>query len=232
MTRALKNPRERPADRLRAAVPGERGPGLDRSKRARDLVIDFKELEKKKQREYDKLDRMIKYAQSTKCRRSYILGYFGDHNTQPNAAVATTAARSPTDRRLPLTRSTTRRVARSSSRCSPGVARARGKFGKVAIAQMLIGSKSEKMDQAWARESLSTFGILADFNQPEIADLDRRLGTAVAGLVESSTDVDRFRPVIDISETGRDYLKSKGGLRSNWLADGLFGKVRNGGCSA
>ena len=23
---------------------------------------------------------MIKYAQSTKCRRSYILGYFGDHN--------------------------------------------------------------------------------------------------------------------------------------------------------
>ena len=31
----------------------------------------------------------------------------------------------------------------------------------------------------------------------------------LAGLVES-TDVDRFRPVVDISDLGRDYLKSKG----------------------
>src|SRR4051794_377242 len=65
------------------SIPPFRGNAIrviDRSKRPRDLEIDFAALEKRKQREYDKLERMIKYAQTNQCRRSYILGYFGDAN--------------------------------------------------------------------------------------------------------------------------------------------------------
>src|SRR5690606_20310 len=51
---------------------------LDRSKRAKDLEVDFTALEARKEAEYEKLDRMIRYAESRRCRRAAILGYFGD----------------------------------------------------------------------------------------------------------------------------------------------------------
>jgi ATP-dependent DNA helicase RecQ len=225
LTRALKNlAGELPID----YVPPFRGNAVrvnDRSRRARDLVINFKELENRKRREYDKLERMIKYAQSTKCRRSFILGYFGDHDASECGRC---------DNCGPL-------EGRPQTPCRPidneaghevilkvlsGVARARGRFGKVAIAQMLIGSKSEKMTKQGLNR-LSTFGILADFAQPEVAHLIDAL--AISGLVES-TDVDRFRPVVDITEAGRDYLKYKGDMPLQLvLPDDLFTKVRFGG---
>ena len=210
-------------------VPPFRGNAVrvnDRSRRARDLVINFKELESRKQREYDKLERMIKYARSTGCRRSYILGYFGDHdasecgrcdNCGPIEGRASQATARPIDNQAG------REVV---LKVLSGVARARGKFGKVAVAQMLIGSKSEKMTKLGLNR-LSTFGILSEFAQPEVAQLIDAL--ASSGLVES-TDVDRFRPVVDITEAGREFLKSKGDTPLQLaLSDELSTKVRFGG---
>src|SRR5262249_29132020 len=62
-------------------VPPFRGNALriiDRGMPARDLQIDFAALEKRKKHQYDKLDRMIKFAETSRCRRDYILDYFGD----------------------------------------------------------------------------------------------------------------------------------------------------------
>ena len=226
LTRALKNlASELPID----YVPPFRGNAVrvnDRSRRARDLKIDFKELEGRKRREYDKLERMIKYAQSNTCRRSYILGYFGDHDPSEcgrcdNCGPSETRSNQSPAR--PIDNEAGREVV---LKVLSGVARARGKFGKVAVAQMLIGSKSERMAKTGLNR-LSTFAILADFAQPEVVHLIDAL--TAAGLVES-TDVDRFRPVVDIAEAGREYLKSKGvpPLRLA-LPDGLAAKVRNGG---
>ena len=52
-------------------------------------------LEKRKQHEYDKLERMIQYARSRQCRRSFILSYFGERSPacRSAAAAATTAGR-------------------------------------------------------------------------------------------------------------------------------------------
>ena len=210
-------------------VPPFRGNAVrvnDRSKRPRDLVIDFKALEERKQREYDKLERMIKYAQATKCRRSYILTYFGDHD-------ATECGRcdncGPVDGRPRA--ATGRAIDNEAGRevvlkVLSGVARARGKFGKVAIAQMLTGSGSERMNKL-GLSRLSTFGILADFAQSEVAALIDSLATA--GLIESK-DVDRFRPVIDVGDAGRDYLKAKGDRPLELtLPEELYAKVRFGG---
>src|SRR6185437_10820824 len=39
---------------------------IDRDRRPRDLMIDFAALEKRKQREYDKLEQMIRYCQTSR----------------------------------------------------------------------------------------------------------------------------------------------------------------------
>jgi ATP-dependent DNA helicase RecQ len=225
LTRALKNlSSELPID----YVPPFRGNAVrvnDRLKRSRDLVIDFKALEQRKQREYDKLERMIKYAESTKCRRAYILGYFGDSNPgncgrcdncEPNGGrnqLPARAIENPAGREVVL-------------KVLSGVARGKGKYGKVTIAQMLTGSNAEKIER-FGLTRLSTFGIMANFGKPEVTALIDALITA--GLVVSK-DVDRFRPVIDVSETGREFLKAKGELPLMlYLTDELHAKVRFGG---
>jgi ATP-dependent DNA helicase RecQ len=226
LTRALKNlASDLPID----YVPPFRGNAVrvnDRSRRARDLVIDFEELGLRKKREYDKLERMIQYAQSGKCRRSYILGYFGDHDATVCGRCDNCGpleGRTAPAQAVPIDNEAGREVV---LKVLSGVARARGKFGKVAIAQMLIGSKSEKMTKLGLNR-LSTFGILAEFGQAEVVALVDAL--ALAGLVVS-TEVDRFRPVVDLTERGREYLKAKGDAPlSLALAEELYTKARLGG---
>ena len=187
-------------------VPPFRGNAIrviDPNRKPRDLRIDFASLETRKRREYDKLDRMVKYAQASRCRRSFLLGYFGDveadklhcgrcDNCGPDAATAADAPAIDTDagREVIL-------------KVLSGVARAKGRFGKTLVAQMLKGSGSEKMDRLGLRK-LSTFGILPDFNQPELTQLVDAL--AAAGYVECP-EVDRFRPVVNLTEAGWDWLK-------------------------
>ncbi len=60
---------------------------LDRTRRARDLTIDFHALEHRKRQEYAKLERMVAYARTTQCRRSVILEYFGDASRGPLRAL-------------------------------------------------------------------------------------------------------------------------------------------------
>ena len=210
-------------------VPPFRGNAVrvnDRTRRPRDLVIDFRELEAKKQREYDKLDRMIRYAQATTCRRSYILGYFGDQDAVECGRCDNCGpvdGRPSTSPSLPVDNPAGREVV---LKVLSGVARARGKYGKVAIGQMLIGSKSERMSKLGLGK-LTTFGILGDFGQSEVVGLIDALATA--GLVDSR-EVDRFRPVVEITEAGLDFLKAKGDRPlSLALPDSLHTKVRHGG---
>ena len=88
-----------------------------------------------------------------------------------------------------------------------GVARAKGRFGKIAVAQMLTGSDSERMAK-WRLDQLSTFGILRNsgFTQKEVTDIIDAL--AKADLVEAQ-DVDRFKPVIALTEAGWQWLKKQ-----------------------
>ena len=47
---------------------------------AQDIEIDYKSLEEKARRSYEKLDEMENYVYSLDCRQQYILKYFGDYN--------------------------------------------------------------------------------------------------------------------------------------------------------
>src|SRR3954470_5862771 len=217
-------------------VPPFRGNALrviDRSRKPRDLQIDFTALEARKNREYDKLERMIKYAQARQCRRSVILGYFGDTQAQAGAvhcghcdncgppdgvdAPGARAHGGPID---------THAGHEVLLKVLSGVARAKGRFGKTTVAQMLAGSGAEKMDR-WGLKRLSTYGLLSMFRQPEIVQvLDALEG---AGLLECP-EVDRFRPIVNLTQEGWERLRAKGPFDFPLsLADDLRAKVCNGG---
>ena len=210
-------------------VPPFRGNAVrvnDRSRRARDFRIDFKALDKKKRREYDKLERMVKYAQATSCRRAFILSYFGDAETThcghcDNCGLTEDRPESAQPR--PIDTPGGREVI---LKALSGVARTKSRFGKTMVAQMLTGSNSEKV-QKFGLANLSTFNILGDFRQPEVVRLLDAL--TIAGLVVAE-DVDRFRPILSLTTEGRALFKSPEG---DWpqlvLPDDLFFKLQNGG---
>ena len=212
-------------------VPPFRGNALrviDRARKPRDLNIDFAALEKRKQREYDKLDRMIKYAQSSQCRRSVILGYFGDvqaaglHCGGCDKCASSTRG-DPTRQGGPIDTPAGHEVL---LKVLSGVARAKGRFGKNVVAQMLAGSASEKMDRSGLKR-LSTYGILNNFRQAELVQiLDVLEGV---GLLECP-EVDRFRPIVNLTEEGWQQLRAKGPFNFVLaLSDELRNKVAGGG---
>jgi len=204
LNRAMKNlTAELPLD----YVPPFRGNAtrvIDRDRRARDLPIDFPALEVRKRREYDKLERMVRYAESTECRRGVILGYFGDesaiHCGHCDNCEDDGEGRPSGNVPAPIATEAGREVV---LKILSGVARARGKFGKTMVAQMLTGSRSDKVSR-FRLDQLSTFGILNGFTQPEVMQILDAL--ARAGLVVTE-DVESFRPVVLLGDPGRAYLK-------------------------
>ena len=199
---------------------------IDRGRRARDLAIDFSGLDARKRQEYDKLERMIKYAQTTKCRRAYILGYFGDVETTQCGHCDTCGpqAKPAADPTAPAIDTAAGREV--IMKVLSGVARTKGRFGKTTVAQMLTGSSSEKMAR-WGLTGLSTFGIIAEFRQPEVVQILDALTDV--GLVEQQ-DVDRFRPIVTLTPEGWSFLRNKGATEMPLsLPHDLAHKVRQGG---
>jgi ATP-dependent DNA helicase RecQ len=197
---------------------------IDRKKRPRDLEIDFPALDVRRRREYDKLERMVKYCQASECRRAVILGYFGDtsltecghcDNCEGQGGGSATA-------RVPIDSEAGREVL---LKVLSGVARAKGRFGKTIVAQMLVGSKVEKLIK-FQLDQLSTFGILAAFRQPEVMQILDALTRA--GLIEAH-EVDSFRPVIALSDSGRAFLKDPSTTVALELPADLASKVKLGG---
>ncbi|WP_422930525.1 RecQ family ATP-dependent DNA helicase [Singulisphaera sp. PoT] len=191
-------------------VPPFRGNAIrvvDRQKKARDLEIDFSALEKRKRREYDKLDRMIAYSQTRQCRRAFLLGYFGDAAASHERCHRCDNCGFGPESRPRATESTiTTQAGREIiMKALSGVARAKGRFGKTLIAQMLTGSSSEKMER-WGLKKLSTYGLLSEFRQTEMIQILDALSSA--GFVEIS-EVDRFRPVANLTATGWEVVRSQ-----------------------
>jgi ATP-dependent DNA helicase RecQ len=85
------------------------------------------------------------------------------------------------------------------------VARARGRFGKTVVAAMLSGSKSAKLAR-WNLDRLSTFGLLSHLTQSELLQIMDVL-IDVGLLVQ--TEVNRFRPVVQLTDRGRQVMQGK-----------------------
>ncbi len=219
-------------------VPPFRGNALrviDRQKRPRALNIDFKPLEARKRRELDKLDRMIRYAQARDCRRALILGYFGDagasevHCGRCDNCVA--GGNGKGKNKLHRDSATRRPITTPAGhevllKVLSGVARTRSRVGMQAVAQMLTGSEAEKIERLGLKR-LSTYGLLNTFRQTEVVQILDALSKAE--LIQT-TEVDRNRPIVDLTDEGWRQLRSKGPFDfALELPDPLHAKIQNGG---
>lgn len=155
-----------------------------------------------------RLQRMLRYAAGSTCRRRTILDYFGD----PDAAnfldgcgscdrcLAADSDRQPLDE----TRQTLVRMALS------GVARAGGRVGRGRIAAMLAGRDTQAVRQLGFHR-LSTFGLLEAHERNWIMDLLDALEEA--GLVR--THGSQY-PVLGLTERGAAVMRNEERAVMSW----------------
>ena len=193
-------------------VPPFRGRAIHLRKREtpfEGLDIDFAELERRKRAEYQKLERVVRFTSTSRCRQIEILEYFGDTDRSPCGRC------DRCDKKRPAKQSASRdRIARPHDEDAclyvvqvalSGVARGKGRFGKTLIAQMLSGSNSKKIRQT-RLDRTSTHGLLKKLARPLVLELlDALIG---CGYVEQ-TEPAKFRPVLMLTDTGRSVMVGK-----------------------
>ncbi|MEN6449522.1 MAG: RecQ family ATP-dependent DNA helicase [Thermoguttaceae bacterium] len=216
-----------------------------------DIAIDFEAVQRRKDLEYEKLERVVRFAQSGSCRQQEILHYFGEQNghdcghcdncrlrgkttSQSEKSIQPASPPVPSDSPsrfgppmgsvdghadgavLKTVRIVLSGVARAQARCS---------CGKTLIAKMLCGSGDAKVKKLGFRK-LSTFGLLKHLTQADVT-------TIVDALIDlhclQQADVDRFRPVVELTELGAEVMRGQSELsRPLPLPDTLLSKLHGG----
>ena len=183
---------------------------LERKKPFAALGIDFVEQERRKEAEYAKLERMVRYALAQSCRQLEILDYFGDASSEvrdcqcdvcSRGRDVSTASADATAAVLPD------EVVILVRQLLSAVARLRGKFGVGVVAEVLAGTGGEKA-QRWGFEQLSVFGLLRAHSVKRIVAMLHRL--MEAGLArQRDPDGVKFRPVIELTAAGVAVMKGE-----------------------
>jgi len=177
------------------------------------LEIDFPALEQRKAAEFEKLERVIRFALSRACRQREIVRYFGDSGAGRCGHCDNCrqhAPRSVSPKPAHAAAASDDRVLVAVRMVLSGVARTQARFpcGKNLIAQMLCGSTSAKMNKLKLNR-LSTFGLLKHLKQTDVVTLIEAL-VAVGYLQQ--TALDAFRPVVELTEIGGDVMRGKATL--------------------
>jgi ATP-dependent DNA helicase RecQ len=198
---------------------------LRRDLKFEQLNIDFPELERRKAAELQKLERVISYAQSRRCRQGEILHYFGDShafrceicdNCRPVGATQTKTSPS-------VSAEHDEAVLHCVKIVLSGAARGKGRIGKSLLAKMLCGSESAQISQL-RLDKLSTFGLLQGFRQSDVVDFIKCL--IRAALLTQSEPQSR-RPVIQLTELGGQVMRGQTGLPAAFsLPADLLAKLR------
>jgi ATP-dependent DNA helicase RecQ len=192
-------------------VPAFRGRAIHVLKRIpfEKLEIDFEELQRRKDDEYRRLSSMIAFATSTRCRLQEILDYFGDEEKGDCGRCDNCVSRRAQGGESPAT--VARQIAGNKGAAYgvqvalSGIARSKGRYGQVLIAQMLCGSASRKVKQS-ALHHLSTYGLLAELGQNLASEL---ISVLIDGGFAMKEESQRFRPLVSISKRGQGVLRGK-----------------------
>lgn len=178
-----------------------------------ELKIDFAELERRRKSEYEKLEQLVRFVGSRRCRQLEILEYFGDPQRKIchkcDNCGGTSHSVGVTRISAELSETGKKRIWYAVQVVLSGAARTHGRIGKQLLVQMLAGSTSKKL-KPLRLDRISTFGRLKQLRQETVVDLVSQLLTA-GWLVQIETT--KFRPVIQISDEGRSLLLPEMDLR-------------------
>ncbi len=173
--------------------------------------IDFAELDRRRNAERQKLDRVFDYAQLVGCRRQAILSYFGEKSEacgncdnctrrggrpapRGGGAAATLAPAAPAEDLTPAGRSAVRL-------CLAALEELRGRFGKHLLAGALAGSSAKDVTRFGLQKRVC-YGSLGNLKQADVVQLLE--ATLAGGLAEQAGDP--MRPTIAMSERGAKAL--------------------------
>ncbi|MBW2342677.1 MAG: HRDC domain-containing protein [Deltaproteobacteria bacterium] len=180
-------------------IPPFRGRGLRVLKRVKpeELEIDFHALKVRKAYELTKLDQVMDYATTERCRRSFLVGYFGESAKGDNCGACDRCK----------TRET-RAVSHKNGtdpilavKVLSGVARLKGRFGTGMAAKVLTGSKDRMLFQ-FRLQHLSTYGLLSDYTQAQVQDWIKEL-ISKGCLVSRRTFIgEKNYPVLELTDRG------------------------------
>ncbi|MFZ2643136.1 MAG: RecQ family ATP-dependent DNA helicase [Verrucomicrobiia bacterium] len=184
-----------------------------------ELALDFERLDAKRQRDFDKLWRMIDYVDCHGCRHGYILNYFGETDAPERCSACDNCGIGPAPKRRATKRARTQVVASAPAappldisarektvllqKALSCVARMNGRFGLGRITLVLVGSRSKEVFDSQLDE-LSTYGLLKELGYDFTQELLRRLVTA--GCIQVTTDE---YPKASLTEMGRRVMLAK-----------------------
>ncbi len=167
-----------------------------------NLKIDFQALETRRRHELQKLENVVNFSRSAKCRQAVIAEYFGDPNSGA-CGCCDNCEGSIREATPNQTVNVSEELVHAVRVALSGVARASGRFGKQVVAQMLAGSKAARMKK-WKLDRLSTFGLLREWRLPEVVAL---LDALIHARHIEQVDIDRYRPVVRLTERGAEVMR-------------------------
>jgi ATP-dependent DNA helicase RecQ len=212
-------------------VPPFRGRAIHfrrRDLKFKDLEIDFTDLERRKQAEYDRLERVLSYCRASGCRQTDILQYFGDHEQQRcgkcdncrktswehspvgDANAAGTLSSRPKLDGVPSVTSTKSELPppihdaelATIQVALSGAARTHGRIGKNLLCQMLVGSNAKKL-ASLRLNRIKTFGALQWLKSREVTVL---LDSLLEARLLAQIELNKFRPTIEITTLGSEVM--------------------------
>ncbi|BBM88180.1 RecQ family ATP-dependent DNA helicase [Candidatus Uabimicrobium amorphum] len=169
---------------------------------------------KRKEHDEQKLNNMVKYAYHKGCRRLWILDYFGDTNTKESCHACDNCKNE-----VALQEATGEDLINMQKALS-AVARLNGRWGKVRIAQLLVGSKSKDL-LSLNVNSIPTYGVLEKYSQTDVCDfLDKLIEV---GYIQVRLKDGRY-PLLYLTEMGRSVMM--GEEKCYFPQDGLLKQTK------
>jgi ATP-dependent DNA helicase RecQ len=169
---------------------------------------DLPDIEKRRAGSLQKLDLLLKYAQTThRCRRQMILDYFDDEaevtgctcdvcRRGDNQSLASIAGPMVSDAATTLVR-----------QMLSAIARLKGQFGLGVVAEVLAGEQTERTEK-WNLQTLSVFGLLKIHRPKRIMAMLHRL--VESGLArQRDPDCVKFRPIVELTAAGVEVMKGQ-----------------------
>lgn len=149
--------------------------------------------EERKNYEYNKLRAMVDYCYTSKCLRAYILQYFGETEVMENCSNCSNCNDTREEKDITL----------EAQKIFSCVYRMKERFGVNMIADVLKGSENKKVLSA-SLDKLSTYGIMKEFTQKQIATLINKL---IAD--EYLTITDDAYPVVKLKPNSYAVLRNQ-----------------------
>jgi ATP-dependent DNA helicase RecQ len=170
-----------------------------------ELPINFEILQLRKAHQLEKLNRMMDYSTSNRCRRAFLLQYFGEYYPSQNCGgcdychnlkVRPVTEKNMSDPLLPI-------------KILSGVARMKGRFGLGMAVKMLTGSKDKAIGK-FKLDHLSTYGLLTEFAQEQVENWIQELIDQGYLKQESAILGEKNYRVLLLTPQGWEVMKKRG----------------------